>query len=99
MCAFHQSYKISAEVFDVWCDLLERIPGSVLWLLQWNVNVQATLTAAGQARGIAVERLAFAPLLPLQGHMTGSPASMSSSTLGRATATPRSARRSGSAFR
>ena len=70
LCAFHQSYKISAAVFDVWCDLLYRIPGSVLWLLQWNVNVQSALVAAARERGIAAERLRFAPLLPLQGHLS-----------------------------
>ncbi len=70
LCAFHQSYKISAAVFDAWCDLLGRIPGSVLWLLQWNVNVQAALTAAARARGIGAERLVFTPLLPLQGHIS-----------------------------
>ena len=26
LCAFHQSYKISPEVFDVWCSLLEHVP-------------------------------------------------------------------------
>lgn len=70
LCAFHQSYKISAAVFDTWCVLLEQIPGSVLWLLQWNVNVQAALSAAARERGIAAERLVFAPLLPLQGHIS-----------------------------
>ena len=47
LCAFHQSYKISAEVFDRWCDLLHRLPGSVLWLLQWNVNVQRDADRGG----------------------------------------------------
>ena len=70
LCAFHQSYKISAQVFDQWCALLHELPGAVLWLLQWNVNVQATLTAAAAARGIGAERLAFAPLLPLQQHIS-----------------------------
>ncbi len=70
LCAFHQSYKISAEVFDRWCDLLRRLPGSVLWLLQWNVNVRETLTAAAAERGIAAERLVFAPLLPLHDHLS-----------------------------
>jgi protein O-GlcNAc transferase len=70
LCAFHQSYKISAEVFDSWCELLQRIPGAVLWLLQWNVNVQTALTAAARERGIAAERLVFTPLLPLQGHIS-----------------------------
>jgi predicted O-linked N-acetylglucosamine transferase (SPINDLY family) len=70
LCAFHQSYKISAEVFDQWCTLLHELPGAVLWLLQWNANVQATLTAAAAERGIGAERLAFAPLLPLQDHLS-----------------------------
>jgi predicted O-linked N-acetylglucosamine transferase (SPINDLY family) len=70
LCAFHQSYKISAEVFDRWCALLHALPGSVLWLLQWNANVQATLTAAAAARGIGAERLLFAPLVPLQNHLS-----------------------------
>ena len=70
LCGFHQSYKISAEVFDGWCELLHALPGAVLWLLRWNTNVQATLTAAAAARGIGPERLAFAPLLPLQQHLS-----------------------------
>ena len=70
LSAFHQSYKISAEVFDRWCELLHALPDAVLWLLQWNTNVQATLTAAAQARGIGAERLVFAPLLPPEGHLS-----------------------------
>jgi predicted O-linked N-acetylglucosamine transferase (SPINDLY family) len=70
LCGFHQSYKISAEVFDAWCDVLHAVPGAVLWLLQWNTNVQARLTAAARERGIGPERLAFAPLLPLQEHLS-----------------------------
>ena len=70
LCAFHQSYKISAEVFDHWCELLHARPGAVLWLLRWNTNVQATLTAAARERGIDAARLVFAPLLPLQDHLS-----------------------------
>ena len=69
MCAFHQSYKISAEVFDAWCALLHALPNATLWLLRWNANVQGTLLAAAQARGIAPERLLFAPMLPLDDHL------------------------------
>jgi protein O-GlcNAc transferase len=70
LCAFHQSYKISAEVFDRWCELLHALPNAVLWLLQWNSNVQATLTAAARERGIAAERLVFAPLVPTARHLS-----------------------------
>lgn len=70
LCAFHQSYKISEAVFDQWCALLHRLPNAVLWLLQWNTNVQATLVAAAQARGIDRSRLVFAPLLPVAQHLS-----------------------------
>ena len=69
LCAFHQSYKISEEVFDVWCALLRERDDALLWLLQWNTNVQQTLRAAARARGIDPQRLLFAPLVPLQQHL------------------------------
>lgn len=70
LCAFHQSYKISEQVFDAWCALLRERADAVLWLLQWNTNVQQTLLGAARARGIAPERLLFAPVLPLQQHLS-----------------------------
>ena len=69
LCAFHQSYKISEEVFDLWCGLLRERDDAFLWLLQWNSNVERTLRAAAAARGIDPQRLIFAPLLPLQQHL------------------------------
>ncbi len=69
LCGFHQSYKISQQVFDTWCRILAGVPGSVLWLLRWNANVQAALVAAAAARGIAAERLLFAPLLDAEQHL------------------------------
>ncbi len=70
LCAFHQSYKISEEVFDLWCEILHQRSDAVLWLLRWNVNVQSKLTAAASARGIAPERLLFAPFVPLAEHLS-----------------------------
>ncbi len=69
LCAFHQSYKISEPVFARWCELLERVPGAVLWLLEWNANVRDAFVAAAAARGIGLDRLRFAPLLPLEQHL------------------------------
>lgn len=70
LCAFHQSYKISVDVFDTWCALLHARRDAKLWLLQWNTNVEQALTAAAAARGIEPDRLLFAPLLPLQEHLS-----------------------------
>ncbi len=69
LCGFHQSFKISREVFARWCELLKRIPGAVLWLLEWNANVRESLLAAAAEHGVAAERFVFAPLLPLEEHL------------------------------
>jgi predicted O-linked N-acetylglucosamine transferase (SPINDLY family) len=70
LCGFHQSYKISRDVFASWCRLLEARPDAVLWLLRWNANVQSTLTAAAAGHGIDASRLVFAPLLPADQHLS-----------------------------
>ena len=69
LCGFHQSYKISAPVFDQWCGLLRELPQARLWLLAWNASVEGALHAAAAQRGIAPERLLFAPVLPLAEHL------------------------------
>jgi len=70
LCGFHQSYKISREVFDSWCRLLQALPDAVLWLLCWNNNVQAALTRAAAAHRIDPSRLVFAPRLPADQHLS-----------------------------
>jgi predicted O-linked N-acetylglucosamine transferase (SPINDLY family) len=70
LCGFHQSYKISEEVFELWCQLLRERDDALLWLLRWNTNVQDTLRAEAKARGIDPQRLLFAPLVPLQQHLS-----------------------------
>lgn len=69
LCGFHQPYKLSREVWDTWCALLQQLPQARLWLLHWNSNVQGTLLAAAAERGVAPERLLFAPVLPLAQHL------------------------------
>jgi predicted O-linked N-acetylglucosamine transferase (SPINDLY family) len=70
LCGFHQSYKISADVFDTWCDLLDALPNACLWLLEWNRNVGRTLQRAAAERGIAPDRLIFSPVVPLAQHLS-----------------------------
>ena len=41
----------------------------MLWLLQWNTNVESALTAAAVARGIDPRRLHFAPLVAPDEHL------------------------------
>jgi len=70
LCGFNQPFKLSPEVFDSWCGLLRRLPGAVLWLLQWNEHAPAQLRAEAAARGIDPQRLVFAPKIGLRDHLS-----------------------------
>jgi predicted O-linked N-acetylglucosamine transferase (SPINDLY family) len=60
-CSFNQAYKITADVFEVWMQLLREVEPSVLWLLGLSDEMQEALRREAQSRGIPGERLVFAP--------------------------------------
>lgn len=68
-CCFNNNYKILPPVFDVWMRLLQAVPGSVLWLLEDNPAVSTHLRREAQLRGVAAERLVFAPRMPTADHL------------------------------
>jgi predicted O-linked N-acetylglucosamine transferase (SPINDLY family) len=62
--ACHNSeYKITPDVFDRWMRLLKTVDGSVLWLKSPNPSAIVNLRREANARGVAPERLVFAPRL------------------------------------
>jgi len=67
-CCFNQAYKITPEVFDVWCRLLTDCPNSVLWLLHDN-HAEGSLRNHALQRGVAPERLIFAAHLGQRAHL------------------------------
>jgi predicted O-linked N-acetylglucosamine transferase (SPINDLY family) len=48
-CSFNNNFKITEEVFDAWMRILQRVPGSVLWLVSDSESVRTT--CAAQAEG------------------------------------------------
>jgi protein O-GlcNAc transferase len=68
-CSFNNSYKITPEIFDVWTLLLRDVEGSVLWLLESNALCVGHLKREAEKRGIAPERLVFAPRVALADHL------------------------------
>jgi len=60
-CSFNNNYKITPEVFHTWMRVLQRVPGSVLWLLADNAWARANLQREALAAGIDASRLVFAP--------------------------------------
>ncbi len=70
MCAFNHTYKILPPAFDIWCAVLREVPASVLWLKQTNQQLQGNLLREAQARGVAPERVVFAPNLRYEQHFS-----------------------------
>jgi predicted O-linked N-acetylglucosamine transferase (SPINDLY family) len=60
-CSFNQTYKFTPEMFDIWMRLLRATNGSVLWLPVSASVVMLNLRREAEARGVAAERLVFAP--------------------------------------
>jgi predicted O-linked N-acetylglucosamine transferase (SPINDLY family) len=67
-CCFNQAYKITPDVFDIWCRLLSDVPGSMLWLLRSSM-AEGNLRNQACQRGIAPDRLVFAEDKPQIDHL------------------------------
>ncbi len=68
-CCFNQTYKITPEVYAAWMRLLQRVPHSVLWLVDGGATATRNLAAAALAHGVKAEQLVFAPRRPYSEHL------------------------------
>ena len=68
-CCFNSPYKINPPIFDQWMRILQRVEGSVLWLLVDNPEVAANLRREAERRGISGARLVMAAPLALPEHL------------------------------
>ncbi|MBV8665986.1 MAG: tetratricopeptide repeat protein [Burkholderiaceae bacterium] len=68
-CCFNQSYKITADLFDIWCRLLNAVPGSVLWLIASGRSAEDNLRKEAEQRRVGRERVIFAPRVPPAEHL------------------------------
>jgi len=63
-CTFNNLFKIRPEIFDIWMRLLRGVDGSVLWLPELIRTAMHNLRREAEARGVAGERICFAPFVP-----------------------------------
>ena len=68
-CCFNNNYKITPTTFDVWMRILQRVPDSVLWLLQDSPESAANLQREAAQRGVDAQRLVFALRMPNDEHL------------------------------
>ncbi len=61
-CSFNNTLKLTPDLFDLWLRLLSRTRNSVLWLYGKTAKTNENLSEWAEARGIAAERIVFAPV-------------------------------------
>ena len=66
---FNNAWKITPDVFDIWMRLLGEVEGSVLWLLPSNAAAEVNLRAEAAKRGVAPDRIVFAPRVAPEDHL------------------------------
>jgi protein O-GlcNAc transferase len=69
LCCLNNSNKLNPTFFGIWVHLLQRAPGSVLWLLGETAEIRENLVKEAASRGIAGERLVFASRVPYAEHL------------------------------
>ena len=60
-CCFNGAHKISRPTYDRWLEIMNRTPGSVLWLLATSAEPMARLGAIAERSGVSRDRIIFAP--------------------------------------
>jgi predicted O-linked N-acetylglucosamine transferase (SPINDLY family) len=68
-CGFNSGFKITPATFEGWMRILQRVPGSVLWLLQSQADAARNLQMQAERHGVNPTRLVFAPLWPHAEHL------------------------------
>jgi predicted O-linked N-acetylglucosamine transferase (SPINDLY family) len=59
--SFNNNYKFTPALFELWMRLLKGVKSSVLWLPQGNRGAAENLRREARSRGVAPDRLIFAP--------------------------------------
>ncbi len=67
--AFVASHKIEPTVFGIWTNLLQKVPGSVLWLRIDNETALRSLRSEAEARKIDPARLIASPRVDRAAHL------------------------------
>lgn len=68
-CAFTHNHKFTPELFAAWMRILQRTPGSILWLLADNETAKHNLLRHAREQGVAAQRLVFAPRIPPEDYL------------------------------
>ena len=69
-CCFNRHYKINPSIFNIWMNILKKVNGSVLWLLEDNKKTSINLKKEAVKSGINANRIIFAQRMPIEDHLS-----------------------------
>ena len=72
-CCFNAAHKVTRFSFERWMAILNQVPNSVIWLLDYNTETNARLRAAAETYGVSGDRLIFAKKVPNPRHLARYP--------------------------
>ena len=67
---FNQLYKIDPRTFDCWCNILHKVPNSIIWLLRFPREGEENIKREAESRGINRERLFFTDIAEKEIHVS-----------------------------
>ena len=62
-CAITNPIKINPEIFDLWINILKKVPGSVLWLTSRNEKFRENIYKEASQKGLDKNRLIFTEII------------------------------------
>jgi len=68
-CCFNQAYKITEKEFSIWVNLLKKVEGSVLWLLEPGAIARKNIEQYVRKHGLSNDKIIFAPKLQRDLHL------------------------------
>lgn len=65
----NQLYKFDPATMDTWCNILRRVPNSVLWLLRFPPYGEPRIYLEAESRGVDRSRIIFTDVAPKDVHI------------------------------
>ena len=68
-CNIGSNHKITPQIFNVWMNILKKVPDSILWLMKPNEYAINNIKNEASKRGVEKERIIFAENLVHKEHL------------------------------
>jgi predicted O-linked N-acetylglucosamine transferase (SPINDLY family) len=69
-CCFNQNAKITPAIFNLWMNILKKVDGSILWLLEEDAVANNNLKKEAINKGVSSDRIIFSKRIDIKEHLS-----------------------------